>query len=234
MKYRLMLMGLLIGLTTATQVYALSTPLQVTTDLTSLQTAEGSEVVARLEFVLDDFTEANFDIHIDGIIFTSASGNDLIFDFEDGTPQGFSGDPFPADIVPTTLADGQYMLEFSDDSNITGYITTMVLNEITLPHDVIALSFLFDIEQFGDVLYDAVMFQVFLLDSESSSTDWFPAPLLANTPVIYSYNVFEDNYTYNPDFTGVTGIVAIPEPMSIISLVMGVVALVRNRIKKAA
>ena len=234
MKHRAIILGILISLTTATQLFALSEGLQVTTDLSSLQSVAGSEVVARLEFVLDDFTEAYFNIHIDGIIFTSASGNDLVFDFEDGTPQGFSGDPFPADIVPSTLSDGQYMLEFSDDPSATGTFTTMVLKNITLPHDVLSLSFLFDIEQFGDVLYDSVWFQVFLLDSTSSSLDYFPTPLLANTPIIYSYNIFEDNYTYNPDFTGVNGLVAIPEPMSIISLLMGVAALARNYIKKAA
>lgn len=214
------------------QSYSFQDPFLVTTDLSSLKTAPDPGIEARIEFVLDDFTDANFEVQIDNIIFSADDpANNVVYNFEDGTTQGFSGDPMPATVRYGSLnQSGKYYMQFTDDPAPGGSIISLVLNNVTLPNDVNDLSFILNINQYGDVFFDAVVFHVFLLTEGSSSNDPFPTPLIDNTPIIYSYNIFNNENTYNPIFTDV---IAIPEPVTIASLLFGIIGLIgiRKRVK---
>ncbi|MDX9702891.1 MAG: PEP-CTERM sorting domain-containing protein [Candidatus Auribacterota bacterium] len=226
MKNRLMLLCLVLCVVAVPRVYALAEPLMVTTDLTHLQRDEGFEVVARIEFSLFDWTDATFDVYIDAVIFKSASGNDLVFDFEDGTTQGFTGLAlFPPVVVPSTL-EGLYMMKFTDDPDPWGEAVTFATQVVTLPHDVLYLSFLFDIEMTGDGdLFDAITFDVYLYDIQGQELSLVDPPF---SP-LYTYDIFNNNSEYNPDYTQVDGLGVIPEPVSLVSLLLGIAGIMGYR-----
>ena len=197
MKYRsLFFFSLAIMLAVTTNVYSFSqdssVSLRVTTDLSSVQTTPGNEIDARFQIILQNgsWNHTHFTVELDNVLISTVSGtNDITYDFNDGTSQGFIGDPFDVRIVPGYLemwtgTYSSYYLQFDDDPDEIFYDTSAYV-DFVLPYDCLTLSFVINVKQYGTLDFDAAYLETYLVDS-GSEVNLGPEnvdPILPGTPV---------------------------------------------------
>ena len=241
MKYRsLFFLSLAVLLITAVNAYSFSqdssSSLKVTTDLSSVQTTPGSEISARFQIVLQNFSwnHTHFTVELDNVLITTASGtNDISYDFNDGTSQGFQGDPFDVRIVPGQLEmwagyNSSYYLQFDDDPDEL-LIETSAYVDFLLPYDCLSMSFVINLKQFGTLDSDAAYLEAYFVES-GSEVGFGPEyvdPILEDTPRLITYAPFTEEFEFNPLYTILEETYAIPEPATIFMLLTSLAGLFR-------
>jgi len=247
MKYRsLFFFSLAIMLAATVNVYSFtqdsSASLRVTTDLSSVQTTPGNEIDAKFQIILQNgsWNSTHFTVELDNVLITTASGtNDISFDFNDGTSQGFQGDPFDVRIVPGHLemwtgTYSSYYLQFDDDPDEILYDTSAYVNFL-LPHDCLTMSFVINVKQYGVLDFDAAYLEAYFVEgsSEPGFGPEFVDPVIPDNPVIFAYNPWDDQegtgdpFEYNPLLTVLQDTYSVPEPTTIFLLLTSLVGLAR-------
>ncbi|MCD6460913.1 PEP-CTERM sorting domain-containing protein [bacterium] len=247
MKYRsLFFFSLVILLLAAVDVYPFSqdssSSIRITTDLSSVQRSPGDEVDAKFQIILQNgsWNHTHFTVELDNVLISTASGtNNVSYDFNDGTVQGFQGDPFEIRIVSGNLEMwtgtlSSYYLQFDDDPDEIFYDTSTYVNFV-LPYDCLALSFVINVKQFGVLDFDAALLEVYFVEglSEPNLGPEFVDPIIPGNPILFTYNPWFDQealgdpFEYNPLLTVLEETYAVPEPTTICLLLISLSGLAR-------